>query len=206
MLRSVPPFPPTAQDRAERVNLVARRGVRHEQPDEGAWAVRSRGRRFVTNVSSVPRARFSTVSGWGPRSADTLASEPAAGVSESPFPSGYTGFSPGLTYKQDSVGIDYYFVYQKCETTLSLRTGKARLRDTGTSMSPSSIGWLMSRVWPCAGRVSWPSYFVNVVATSIDELPHVDQDHATMGLVNLKHEDHTVQRRSCRRVPGGELI
>jgi len=110
MLRSVPPFPPTAQDRAERVNLVARRGVRHEQPDEGAWAVRSRGRRFVTNVSSVPRARFSTVSGWGPRSADTLASEPAAGVSESPFPSGYTGFSPGLTYKQDSVGIDYYFV------------------------------------------------------------------------------------------------
>ena len=93
MLRSVPPFPPSAQDRAERVNLVARRGVRHEQPDEGAWAARSRGRRFVTNVSSVPRARFSTVSGWGPRSADTLASEPAAGGSESPFPSGYTGFS-----------------------------------------------------------------------------------------------------------------
>jgi hypothetical protein len=27
-----------------------------------------------------------------------------------------------------------------------------------------------------------------------------------MGLVNLKHEDHTVQRRSCRRVPGGARL
>ena len=51
------------------------------------------GRRFVTNVSSVPHVRFPTDPDRALDAVQTPASEPAAGVSASPFPSGCTGFS-----------------------------------------------------------------------------------------------------------------
>ena len=66
---------------------------------------------------------------------------------------------------------------QKCEPSPSLRTGKARLGTKGPSMSPLSIGWLMSRVWPAS--IFSPDRPERVIRVHRGEATCIDQTKAS---------------------------
>jgi len=84
-----------------------------------------------------------------------------------------------LITEQDSVGIDYYFVIKSVKPPSRFERVKLVSGTQGqATMSPSSIGWLMSRVWPAS--IFSPDRPERVIRVHRGEAPCIDQIKASV--------------------------